>query len=82
MYAAADQQVAGQSAGSRVVDHLIDLELVVARPSLEKEVVGEVLDQIPGREYVVAVPRLAHRILHQRARSTGDEMLGVADVLD
>ena len=57
--AAADEQVAGQRAGGRVVDHLVDLELVVARAGLEEEVVRQVLDQVAGGEDVVAVPRLA-----------------------
>ena len=56
--AAADQQVAGQGAGGRMIDHLIDLELVVARAGLEEEVVGEILNQISGGEHVVATPRL------------------------
>ena len=30
----------------RVVDHLVDLELVVASAGLEEEVVGEVLDEV------------------------------------
>jgi hypothetical protein len=57
-----------------MVDHLIDLELVAARPGLEEEVVGEVLDQIPRGGHVVAVPRLAHRrarVLTDRAGDVG-----------
>ncbi len=78
--AAAHEQVARQRPRRRVVDHLVDLELVVARAGLEKEVVGEVLDEIARRRDVVAVPGLAVRILHERGRSTRDEMLRVEEV--
>ena len=63
VHAAADEQVAGQRAGRRVVDHLVDLELVVARAGLEEEVVREVLDEVAGRGDVVAVPGLAVGVL-------------------
>ena len=78
--AAADEQVAGERAGGRVVDHLVDLELAVARAGLEEEVVHEVLDEVTGRRHVVAVPRLAVGVLDQRARAAGGEVLGVEEV--
>ena len=80
VHAAAHQQVAGQRPGRRVVDHLVDLELVVAGAGLEEEVVGQVLDQVAGGEDVVAVPRLAVGILDERGRAAGDEVLRVEDV--
>ena len=79
--AAADEQVAGQRPRRGMVDHLVDLELVVARAGLEEEVVGEVLDEVAGGEDVVAVPRLAVRVLDQRGRAAGDELLRVATPL-
>ncbi len=81
MHATADEQVAGQRAGRRMVDHLVDLELVVARAGLEEEVVRQILDQVPGGEDVVAVPGLAVRVLNQRGGAAGDELLGVAGAL-
>jgi hypothetical protein len=48
MDAAANQEVAGQRPRSGVVDHLVDLQLVVARARLEEEVVRQVLDQVAG----------------------------------
>jgi hypothetical protein len=55
--AAADEQVPGQRAGGRVLDHLVDLQLAVAGSGLQEVVVGQVLDQIAGAEDVVARPR-------------------------
>jgi hypothetical protein len=40
VYTAADQQIAGEGVGGRMVNRLVDLELVVARAGLEEEVVG------------------------------------------
>ena len=82
VHAAADEQVAGQRPRGRVLDHLVDLELVVPRARLEEEVVREVLDEVAGREDVVAVPWPAVRVLRQRALAAGDEVLRVADALD
>ena len=82
MHAAADQQVAGQRACRRVVDHLVDLELVVARAGLEEEVVRQVLDEVTRGEHVVAVPGLAHGVLDEGPGAAGDEVLGVARALD
>jgi hypothetical protein len=79
--AAADEQVAGQRAGRRVVAHLVDLELVVARAGLEEEVVHEVLDEVARRGDVVAVPRLAVRVLTQRGRAAGDDLLRVEELV-
>jgi len=64
-----------------MLDHLVDLELVVASAGLEKEVVGEILDQIARGEHLIAAPGLGVRILDKRSGATGDEMLRVADVL-
>jgi hypothetical protein len=41
MHTATHQQIAGQRARGGIIDRLIDLELAVARPGLQKEVVGE-----------------------------------------
>jgi hypothetical protein len=60
-----------------VVDHLVDLQLAVARPRLEEEVVREVLDEIPRRGDVVAVPGLAVGVLDERAGAARDEVLGL-----
>jgi hypothetical protein len=57
-----------QRAGGRMVDHLIDLELVVARAGLQEEVVNEILDQVSRGEHVVARPGSEVRVLNQRAR--------------
>ena len=81
VHAAAHEQVAGQRAGGRVLDHLIDLELVVAGTGLEEEVVGQVLHEVAGAEDVVAVPGLAVGVLTQRALTAGDEVLRVAPPL-
>jgi hypothetical protein len=78
VHAAAHEQVARQRARRRMLDHLVDLELVVARAGLEEEVVREVLDEVAGRRDVVAGPRLAHRVLRQRRLAAGDELLRVA----
>jgi hypothetical protein len=82
VYAAADEQVARERARRRVVDHLVNLELVVARAGLEEEVVREVLDQVARGEDVVAIPGLAVGVLAQRALAAGDEVLRVALALD
>jgi hypothetical protein len=82
VHAAAHEQVAGERARRRVVDHLVDLELVVARAGLEEEVVRQVLDQVARGEDVVAVPGLAVGVLAQRALAAGEEVLGVADALE
>jgi hypothetical protein len=81
VYAAAHEQVAGQRAGHRVLDHLVDLQLVVARAGLEEEVVRQVLDQIARREDVVPVPRPPVGVLRQRALSTREEVVRVPDPL-
>lgn len=80
--AAADEEVAGERPCCRVVDHLVDLELVVACARLEEEVVGQIPDQVPGGVDVVAAPRLAHRVLNHRRGSAREELLRVAGVLD
>ena len=49
VHAAAHEQVAGQRPRRRVLDHLVDLQLVVARAGLEEEVVRQVLDQVAAR---------------------------------
>ena len=64
--AAPHEQVAGQRARGRVIDHLVDLQLVVAGPGLEEEVVRQVLDEVARGEHVLAGPRLAHRVLAER----------------
>ncbi len=79
--AAAHEQVPRQGAGDRVVDHLVHLQLAVARARLEEEVVGQVLDEISGGEHVVTAPGLAHRILDERARAPVGEVLGVPGAL-
>jgi hypothetical protein len=58
VHAAADQQVARQRAGGGMLDHLVDLELVVARAGLEEEVVRQILDKVARRKHVIAVPGL------------------------
>ena len=63
MHPAADQQIAGQRPGRGMIDHLIDLELVVTRSGLQEEVVGEILNQIAGGEHVVPVPGLGIGVL-------------------
>jgi hypothetical protein len=82
MHAAANEQIAGQRAGGRVSDHLVDLELVVPGPGLEEEVVREILDEVARGEHVVAVPGLAHRVLAERGGAPGDELLGVPSADD
>ena len=64
--AAAHEQVAGERPRGGMLDHLVDLELVVPRAGLEEEVVREILDQVAGGEHVVAVPGTALRVLRQR----------------
>ena len=81
VHAPAHEQVAGERPGGRVLDHLVDLQLVVPGARLEEEVVCQVLDQVPGREDVVAVPGSAVRVLRQRALAARDEVLRVADAL-
>jgi hypothetical protein len=61
--AASHEQVSGQRARGRVIDHLVHLQLVVASAGLEEEVVRQVLDQVAGAEDVVTVPRTALRVL-------------------
>jgi hypothetical protein len=46
MDAASDEQVPGQGARCRMLDHLVDLQLVVAGARLEEEVVGQILDKV------------------------------------
>jgi hypothetical protein len=75
--AAAHEQVARERSRGRVLDHLVHLELVVPRSRLEEEVVRQILDQVAGREHVVAVPGPALRVLRQRALSAGDEVWGL-----
>ena len=58
VHAAPDEQVTGQRSRGRMLDHLIHLELVIACAGLQEEVVGEIFDQVSGREHVVAVPGL------------------------
>ncbi len=82
MNAAADEQVAGERPGGRMVDHLVHLQFVAARAGLEEEVVGQILDEVAGGEDVVAVPRSAVRVLWQRTLTAGEEVVRVADALD
>lgn len=56
MHSSTNEEVAGQRAGGRMVHHLVDLQLVVARSRLEEEVVGEVLNEIARGEDVIPVP--------------------------
>ena len=63
-----------------MVDHLVDLELAVARARLEEEVVHEVLDEVTRGRDVVAVPGLAVGVLDERARAAGGEVLRVEEV--
>ena len=79
MDAAAHEQVAGERASGRVLDHLVDLQLVVPRAGLEEEVVREVLDEVARREDVVAGPRPALRVLRQRTLAAGEEVVRVAE---
>jgi hypothetical protein len=79
---AAHEQVAGEGARRGVRHHLVDLQLVVARAGLEEEVVRQVLDQVAGREHVVAGPRRAARVLGKRALAAGEEVVRVPDVLE
>jgi hypothetical protein len=65
-----------------VIDHLVHLQLVVARAGLEEEVVREVLDEVARREDIVSRPRTPERVLRQRALAAGDEVLRVADAED
>jgi hypothetical protein len=58
MHPAVDQEVARQPAGRGMLNHLVDLELVVPRSGLQEEVLCAVLDQVAGRKHVVAVPGL------------------------
>ncbi|HKV66834.1 MAG TPA: hypothetical protein VJN72_02010, partial [Gaiellales bacterium] len=82
VHAAADEQVAGQRARRRMLDGLVDAQLAAAGAGLEEVVVRQVLDEVTRGEYVVAVPRLAHRVLQQRAGAAGREVvLRVADAL-
>ena len=81
MDAAADEQVAGQRARGRMLDHLVDLELAVAGAGLEEEVVRQILDEVAGGEDVVAVPGPPLRVLRQRALAAGEEVVRVADAL-
>jgi hypothetical protein len=64
-----------------VLDHLVDLELAVASAGLKEEVVGQVFDEVAGREDVVAVPRSALRVLRQRSLAAGQEVMWVPDPL-
>jgi hypothetical protein len=71
--AAADEEVAGEGARGRVLDHLVHVQLVVPGARLEEEVVREVLDQVTGAEDVVAVPGPPLRVLRERALPAGEE---------
>jgi hypothetical protein len=66
VHSTADEQIAGQRARDGMVDHLVHLQLAVAGARLEEEVVCQVLDQVAGRENVVAIPGPPQRILRQR----------------
>ena len=79
MDTAANEQEAGQRTRRRVLDHLVDLELAVPRAGLEEEVVRQVLDEVAGREHVVAVPRATLRVLWQRTLPTDEEVMRIAD---
>ncbi len=61
------EQEAGERPRCRMLDHLVDLQLSISGTRLQEEVVGEVLDQVAGREHVVAVPGAALRVLRQSA---------------
>src|SRR5215204_7270447 len=79
---ATDEQVPGQRTSGRVLDHLVDLELVVPGARLEEEVVREVLDEVARGEHVVAVPRPSVRVLREGSLSARDEVLRVPQALD
>src|SRR5690348_1456935 len=72
MDTASYEQKARQRSGGGVLDGLVDLELAVAGTGLEKEVVREILDEVAGREHVVAVPGTPLRVLRQRPKTTGE----------
>ena len=55
--AAADEQVTRRAAGGRMLDHLVHLELVVARAGLEEEILCQSSTEVARPEDVVAVPR-------------------------
>ena len=80
--AAADEQVPRQRPRNRMVDHLVHLQLAVAGTGLEEEVVGQVLDEVAGREDVVTRPRPPLRVLGKRALAAGQEVVRVADALE
>jgi hypothetical protein len=80
--AAADEQVAGQRARRRVLDHLVHPQLAAAGARLEEVVVREVLDQVAGGEDVLAGPRLALRVERQRALPAEQVVLAHARALD
>jgi hypothetical protein len=82
VHAAANEQVARQRPGRGVLDHLVHLELVVPRAGLEEEVVRQILDEVAGREHVVAVPGPPLRVLRRRTLPAGEEVVRVADALD
>ena len=81
MHAAANEQEARQRPRGGMLDHLVDLELAVARAGLEEEVVRQILDEVAGREDVVAVPGTALRVLRQRSLAAGQEVVRIADPL-
>src|SRR4051794_37628176 len=62
VYAAAHQQVSGERPRRWMVDRLVDLELAVACAGFEEEIVGQVLDQVAGREDVIARPWRSARV--------------------
>src|SRR5688572_12141226 len=63
--ASTNEQVPRQRSRRRVLDHLPDLELVIARSGLQEEVVRQVFDKVTGRENVVAGPGSPLRVLWQ-----------------
>lgn len=72
--ATADEQVAGQGACRRMLDHLVDLQLVVLGTRLEEEVVGQILDEVARGEDVVPCPGPAERVLGQGSLAACDEV--------
>src|SRR5689334_1869303 len=82
MDAAADEQEAGECAGGGMLDRLVHLELAVSGARLEEEVVGQVFDEVTRGEYVVAVPRAPLRVLRERAQTTDQVVVRIADAVE
>jgi hypothetical protein len=81
VHAAANEQEPSERASGRMLHHLVDLELVVARPGLKEEVMREVLDEVTRGEDVVARSGPIVGVLNKCGRAACDELLGVTRVL-